>query len=138
LHFFGFSPSIAEALQFARAIRNDLERAAALAELAPLLPSQERAAGLAEALQAARALKYVENRSEALARLAPHLAAMPREHLASLWTETLHLLANRTRENLLADLTALTPFLTALAGPNAAAELREVAQAVIDVGRWWP
>jgi hypothetical protein len=35
-------------------------------------------------------------------------------------------------------LTALTPFLSSLAGPNAATELREVAQAVIDVGRWWP
>ena len=68
----------------------------------------------------------------------PHLANMPHTRLVPLWTETLPLLANRTRRNLLTDLTALTPFFIALAGPNAAAELRELAQAVIDVGRWWP
>jgi hypothetical protein len=47
-------------------------------------------------------------------------------------------LANRTRQDLLSDIRALTPVLIALAGPNAAAELAEVAQAILDVGRWWP
>jgi hypothetical protein len=46
--------------------------------------------------------------------------------------------AVRTRPNLLADFHSLVPVLAALAGNDAATELREVARAITDVARWWP
>jgi hypothetical protein len=93
---------------------------------------------LAEALAAARSIGDEEDRSNALAALAPRLAGLSTPVLASLWLETLPSLAARSRQNLLADLRNLAPVLTALAGPNAATELREVARAISDVARWWP
>jgi hypothetical protein len=135
----GLPPNLlAEALQAARDIGDEWSRAKALAGLAPHLPEGLRGPALADALLAAQAIESERHRTEALAELAPHLATMPRKHLASLWTETLHQLANRSRSDLLADLRAITPVLTALAGPNATVELGEVAQSIIDVARWWP
>jgi hypothetical protein len=55
--------------------------------------------------------------------------------LYSLWTETLPLLARRTRNDLLADLRALEPVVARLGGPEAVAE---TFRAIQDVGRWWP
>src|SRR5262249_52569952 len=124
----------AEAVQAARAIGDEWACAHALAGLAPRLPPEL----LAEALQAARAIRDGRARARALAGLAPRLAALPRQHLASLWTDTLHLLAKHTRPDLVAALRALAPVLVALAGPDPGAELAEVPQAVLDVARWWP
>jgi hypothetical protein len=125
---------LAEALLAAKAIADEWARARALAGLAPHLPPDL----LADALRAAKAIGDTEDRATALVGLAPYLAGMPRERLASLCTETLHLLGNSSRQDLLARLLDFTPVLTALAATNVAAELGEVAQAVNDVGRWWP
>jgi hypothetical protein len=125
---------LAEALQAARAIGDEGARSRALAALAPHLPEGL----LAEALQAARAIGDEGARSGALAALAPHLATLPRPDLARLWAETLPVLAARTRRGPLAELRSLTPVLVALEGRNAPTELGETAQAISDVGRWWP
>jgi serine/threonine protein kinase len=109
----------------------------ALAAQAPYLP-EEGAQELVKAWQAALAIGSEWHCSDTLAALAPQLAGLPTPELASLWTQTLHRLAVRTRRDLLADLRSLTPVLAALAGPNAPTELREIAQAITDVARWWP
>jgi hypothetical protein len=49
--------------------------------------------------------------------------------------EILHLLAQRTRRDMLADLVFLTPAIRALGGEEAVAE---VCCAVLEVGYWWP
>jgi hypothetical protein len=102
------------------------------------LPAGEREAVLSQALQAARALEDAAARSEALAALARQLAGFPRATLTSLWLETISALATRSRQDLLADPHALTAALNALAGDEASAEFREITQAIVDVGRWWP
>ncbi|HEY77350.1 MAG TPA: hypothetical protein G4O00_14430, partial [Thermoflexia bacterium] len=65
----------------------------------------------------------------------PHLARLPRERLYPLWCETLHVLAARTRRDLLADLRALSPLIAALGGKEA---IEETFHAIRDVGHWWP
>ncbi len=133
----GLAPRLAElghpeeALAAAREIGNAKHRARALAGLAPHLPE----ALLAEALAAAREIEREDRRAEALAGLAPHLARLPREQLSPLWRETLHILAARTRQDLLADLRALGPVVAALGGAEAVAG---TFRAIQDVGRWWP
>jgi hypothetical protein len=130
--------AVFEALQAARAILDEGTRSGALAALAPQLPAGQREAVLAEAVQAARALGDEWARAEALAALAPQLAGFPRATLTSLWLETIVVLSTRSRQDLLADLQALIPVLNALAGDDASAEFREISQAIMDVGRWWP
>jgi hypothetical protein len=93
---------------------------------------------LSEALDAARSLGDEWTRSRALASLAPCLAALPLRDLSTLWTQTLPVLAARTRRSLIADFHNLVPVLAALAGPNAPTELRELARAIQEVARWWP
>jgi hypothetical protein len=123
-----------EALDAARSIGAEGVRSETLAALAPHLPAEL----LKQALDAARSIGAAEARSRALAALAPHLAALPFGDLSTMWAQTLHVLAARTRPNLLADLHSLAPVLVALAGQNAPTELREVARAIEDVARWWP
>jgi hypothetical protein len=104
----------------------------ALAKFAPYL-SQDL---LGEALRGASAMKYEGDRAAALGDLAPHLARIADPEIVSLWSETLHRLARWPRQFLLADLCALTPFLTDVAA-HAPGELRETALAILDVARWW-
>ena len=93
---------------------------------------------LSEALDAARSIGNAGDRSSALAALAPRLADLPLRDLSTLWTQTLPVLAGRTRPNLVVDFRSLTPVLVTLAGANAPTELGEVARAISDVARWWP
>ena len=103
-----------------------------LAALAPHLTAPL----LGEALEAARAIED-GSRSGMLAALAPQLADLTPATLSPLWSRTLRHLATRTRWNLLRDLSALVPLLTAtaLGGAEATAE---TFRAIQDVGRWWP
>jgi len=127
---------LSEALDAARSIGDTTDRFWALKELVPHLP----AGLLSEALDAARSIEgWKWTRSPALEALAPHLANMPLEDLSVTCTRTLHVLADRTRPDLLGDLPSLAPILGVLAQPDAAAELfSEVARAISDVARWWP
>jgi len=71
---------------------------------------------LREALIKTRTVQGTDERTRVLTGLAPRLANLPPATLYPLWCETLHLLATRTREDLLADLCTLVPVIAALAG----------------------
>ncbi len=116
------------ALQAAAGIADDGSRAEALAPLAPHLPPDL----LRAALQAAAGIADDGYRAEALAALAPHL---PPDLLRAQWPQTLRLLARRERSTLLSDLKALSAWLETLGDEE---ESREIARAILDVGRWWP
>jgi len=124
-----------------REIRDSDDRARALMALASHLPSvgaKHVLPLLREALAAAREIQYEKHRADALAALAPHLtrwAERDRQAAYTAWKETLPALARRTRQGVLSDIRALTPFIAALGGAEAVAE---TVRAVRDVGRWWP
>jgi hypothetical protein len=124
-----------EALAATRAIGHKTSRAWVLAVLVPHLVPAERHQVLHEALDVARAIGAEERRAEVLAVLAPHLAKITRETLYPLWNATLQLSVTRSRTDLMTDLTALIPVITALGGVEAIAE---TCRAIKDVGRWWP
>ena len=97
---------------------------------------------LPEALVAARGVDRIvslfrddNERSGALAQLSPFLVEMPGDVLLPLGSETLHALASHSLKDVLADLEALIPVILALGGRGA---LIESAQAVEDIGRWFP
>jgi hypothetical protein len=126
---------LSEALDAARSIGDEKDRFWALKGLVPHLPADL----LREALDAARSIEgWKWTRSPALEALAPHLANMPLADLSATCTRTLHVLADRTRPDLLGDLPSLAPILAVLAQPDAAAVFSEVARAISDVARWWP
>jgi hypothetical protein len=102
-----------------------------LAALAPQLPTEL----LAESLKIACSLSG-DAREDALAALVQRMAGVPRSELSNLWT--IPVFAAGKRSTVLIELRRFTPILAALAGENAAAELREVARAITDVTRWWP
>ena len=89
---------------------------------------------LNEALRRARAVEGYGSRERALAPLVPHLGTLPVGQMYDLWCETLHALAQRSRDDILSDLALLTPVLLALGGETA---LTETAEAIIEVGRWF-
>ncbi|GAB4560602.1 MAG: hypothetical protein Kow0047_07340 [Anaerolineae bacterium] len=124
--------ALREALAAAQAIEWESARAEALASLAPRLAELGHPR---EALAAAQAISDEDARARALTSLAPRLAEEDRGWLYPLWQETLHVLASRTRKDLLADLRALEPVIHRLGGPEAVAE---TFRAIQDVGRWWP
>ncbi|WP_099072324.1 NB-ARC domain-containing protein [Nostoc linckia] len=119
-----------EALTAARAIQDKDFRNYALSTLADKLPPE----WLPEALTAARAIQDDYYRANALSALADSLLQMPAAELFSLWEDTLHELSLRTRHDLLQDIKALFPVLSALGGEAATVE---IACAIVDVGRWW-
>jgi hypothetical protein len=127
-----------EALAAAWEIGGEFARAQALAGLAPHLPPDLKEEALREALAAAREIENGYARAKALAGLAgPWAEWAGRERAAAyaLWPETLRRLAVRPRKDLLSDLRALLPVLSALGGAEA---VGEAFRAIQDVGRWWP
>jgi len=128
-------PLLREALDAAGKIQDEDDRAHALAGLVPRLAELGHPQ---EALDAARKIEREFARSHALAGLAPRLAEWAGKEPAAArqaWQETLHLLARRTRPDLLSDLRALSPLLAALGGAEAVAA---TFRAIQSVGRWWP
>jgi len=127
-----------QGLAYARQVPEAGQRAKALAALSPHLPEPLREEALREALDAARKIRDEGYRAQALAGLVPRLAEWAgREPVAArqAWQETLHLLARRTRRDLLSDLRALSPLLAVLGGAEAVAA---TFRAIQSVGRWWP
>ena len=86
-------------------------------------------------LSLARSIKDGSSQAETLAALASRLAELPQTDLYTIWCELLTLLSHHTRADLLSDLELLSKLLAHL-GKTAA--ISETAQAVQDVGRWWP
>jgi hypothetical protein len=125
------SEVLGEALGEVRGIVQDGWRAEALAGWVPHLPE----ARLGEALAMACDIGHDESRAQVLADLVPRLAALPTSASYPLWCEMLHVLADRPRASLLADLRSLAPLMLSLGGSEAAAG---AFQAIQDVGRWWP
>jgi hypothetical protein len=122
-----------EALAVVRIEKDQFFRAEALVAIAPYLPPSL----MREALAATLEIKVTEEHYQALAleRLALHLEHVPVALLYSLWCETLHSLSSSTRGNLLSDIQALSPVITMLGGKEA---LIATAQAIIEVGKWFP
>ncbi len=108
-----------------------------LAELAPYLPQEEQPGVLIESLRAAILIQDEIRRPHVLTALAPMLSKPCSD--STLFILTLYFLAQRGRPALLSDLTALAPWIIALAEhygqPAVPAAL---AEAVVDVERCWP
>jgi hypothetical protein len=122
---------VAQALTTAQAIDDAESRARVLADLVPQLP-----VGLVvEALFAVVTIYDTESRAKALEALALLLAGLQPAELYLRWRQALRVLARRAREDVLSDLVALVPVIEALGGRDA---IEETAQAILDVGRWWP
>jgi len=96
---------------------------------------------LAEALEAVGSsvvgVGGEDYRVDLLAQLAEPLACRARDDLAPIWSQALHALGTTANERrqLLAEIQALAPVLVALGGP---AGLREAADAIRDIGAWFP
>lgn len=120
-----------EAVVAAQAIQDQQHRDRTLGELVLHL----RESHAEKALAAAQAIQDERDRGEALAGLASHLAKYPPTELHRIWRGILHSLAVHTRADLLFDLAALEPVITALGGPDAGGE---TVRAIQDVGHWWP
>ncbi|MEA5595658.1 hypothetical protein VB797_15025, partial [Rivularia sp. UHCC 0363] len=118
-----------EALAAAREIQDESYRAYVLSILALQLPEL-----LPEALAAAREIQAESYRDDALSRLADKLSQIQKNQLFSYWKDTLHILSVNTRRNLLDDINALTPVISALGGEQA---VKDIAYAIQDVSRWW-
>lgn len=122
-----------DALKIAQKFKNTWARAEILAKIAPYL-SEEL---LIETLTLAKEIRYIGagGRRETFDGLAPELAKLPRLQLFELWQETLPVLAAYPRGELPKDLSALTPVINELDGPEG---LVEIAHAAGDVGKWCP
>ena len=145
---------LVKSLETTQDLRSCIWHAKALIELAPYLPDDLRADSLLSALRTVRSMEILpgvesdppdelgrtwaldeNDRIVLLAALAPHLIKLPQNTLYLAWCDTIHVLAARTRRDLLADWGALKPVLVALGGPAAIAG---ISCAIQDVGRWWP
>ena len=70
----------------------------------PHLPEPLKGQACQQALAAAQAIENELSRSVPLTILAPHLARLPPSNLYDLWRKALHILADRTRQDLISDL----------------------------------
>ena len=120
-----------EALAAARAIKDNSTRAPAVVNLAPYLSEGL----LVEALAFACNTWNFNDRSQMLVALTMHLVQIPPTTLTPLLVNTLHDSVSCIRSFLLSDLCCLLPALEVLAAPG---DLAAIAQAIVDVGRWWP
>jgi hypothetical protein len=116
-----------EALEAARAIKDEKYRARVLTGLAPYLPQ-----ALPEALEAARGIGSESDRAEALKALTATLT--PANVDLSFWENTLQALGTLTRPHFLETIPNLVPLILHCGGLVA---LREVHQAIREVSRWW-
>jgi hypothetical protein len=156
-------PFLPEALGLTRKIEDKESRVHALAALAPHLPEPLLPEALAVALQVddpsgfvhaltalaphlpeplmpkalglARKIEDGGYRADALTALAALLMKLPNAILTTLWQQALPALADRTRGDLLLDLSALTPVMLSLVGTDV---VLQTCRAIRDVGWWWP
>jgi hypothetical protein len=128
-------PLLREALAAVQAMEHEWARAPALTRLVPYLSEFLRMTALQEALAAARAIQKERDRTQVLTALMPLLEHLPAVVPYPLWCETLHILASRARSNLLLDIQVLSSVLALLGGKEV---LDAIAQAIIEVGKWFP
>ena len=116
-----------QALDLARGIDHEYQRADALVALAPHLPDV-----LHQALDCARGIGSESSRAYALQKLIKTLT--PSSVDFPFWEQILDGLASLTRPNFLKALPQLAPLIIKFGGIEA---LRETVAAVEDVSRWW-
>jgi hypothetical protein len=131
---------IAEALEAARGIGDEYDRARALSGLAEHLPEGERQDALGEALEAARGIGDEYVRAIALSGLAEHL---PESISSQFWTAFDHDLATTKRNSIgmFADSSILKSYvrLGVIASQWGGDDvLRETLRAIRDTAEWWP
>lgn len=106
-------------------------RVSTLVDLAPYLSLDQ----LSEVCSMVCSIEHTSDRGEKLLRLLPYLMRLSKTDLYNLWLGKLLTLSRRSRNDLLADLEILGCLIGYLGGTSAIAE---TAQAIEDVGRWWP
>jgi hypothetical protein len=116
-------------LTTARSIEDSSDRAAALGELAPYLPAEQRATVLAEALTTARSIGSSDDHARILGELAPQLSG---NLLQQGFEELLDVLPRCERGLSLLAVSSFFPFLKKFHG------LEDVRCAIIDTARWFP
>jgi len=90
---------------------------------------------VAEAWHLAVRIDEENDRYQALSSLArEHVTLVERTNLYSIWSDSLHHLAKRSRRHLLSDLKAMSPVILALSDTDGIAG---IIDAIRDVGRWW-
>ena len=134
------APALAQAempaaLAAARAIEQPVWRARVLLALRPSVAEPLAAEILREAVEATALIEFEEPLSETLALALPQLLALPRPELWAAWRRLLASLDGRTRSYAFGAITALTPAIRELGGPEA---VRDAVQSVDDVAAWWP
>jgi hypothetical protein len=130
------STLLAEAMALAEQIEDPDDRATALGAMSPYLPDAQLGR-LFEVIRGVGESKYVRTctRAEALAVVASRLARLPTGQLYPMFQRALHVLAARSRAQLLWDLWALSPVIKELGGVEA---VSAVARDVMDAARRWP
>jgi hypothetical protein len=107
----------------------------AMSDLLSHVPPGQRDGAASEALSWAIEIDDASDRRERLDKIIARFHHLPRSELYTLWRRTLHSLALRKRENLLADISAIAPLAEVLGGTAA---LIEIARALEDTTEWWP
>jgi len=110
------------------------ERAKVFLNLISALSIEESVDILASALEAAIQIDKWWERRSLLSELSEHLIKFDPRILFSPWCNAMTKLASQTREDLLLDLAALAPVISALGGEHAC---KETYNAISDVARWW-
>ncbi|MDJ0672935.1 MAG: apoptotic protease-activating factor, partial [Microcystis sp. M53598_WE2] len=122
-----FPQLLPEALEVARGIGDEKDRARALTGLARHFPQL-----LPEALEVARGIGSEYHRADVLKALTATLT--PANVDLSFWQDVLQALGTLTRSNFLETIPNLAPLILHFGGEVA---LREVYQSIRDVSRWW-
>jgi hypothetical protein len=106
-----------------------------MSDLLSHVPPGQRDGAASEALSWAIEIDDASDRRERLDKIIARFHHLPHSELYTLWRRTLHSLALRKRENLLADISAIAPLAEVLGGTAA---LIEIARALEDTTEWWP
>jgi hypothetical protein len=119
----------------ARKLEDGFAKSLAFSKIAPRLPNAQRVEILGEAFAAAGAIDVAAKRISAMIELSSGLEGLSLSALYALWRRTLHILARRSRVDLLFDLWASQGFLHRLGGSEAETG---IIRGVYAVGQWWP
>ncbi len=122
---------VPEALEAARSIGDESYRAYVLRDLAPHLPENL----VPEALEAARSIGDESSRARVLSSLTANVHKMFGFFPYDFWCELIHSLASLKRRELLDKIGEHSDIIKELGSSET---FREIANAVDDVGRWFP
>ncbi len=106
---------VTETVQAIRSIANQSDRATVVLYLTPFLVQE---------------LKQIRMPNAALGDTVPVFRA-----IQSLFEESMHIFASKTRHEMLREMDAIAAAVLAISGENT---IEEIARAIRDVGRWWP